>query len=126
MLSKKSFGIAGAAMLGTVALLGTNAANAVIDLDDEDDATVTFAQETVTETVGTGGMYYMVSDTAGADGALNVQNQAGLGATQDTELVVTYMLEGMVFGIALTDESIGLLDATTDGTRNWRRMVSVL
>ena len=47
MLSNKFGGIAGAAMLGTAALLGTNAANAVIDLEatTKDEPVVTFAME---------------------------------------------------------------------------------
>ena len=36
MLSNKSLGIAGVVMLGTVALLGTNAANAIIDVSEGD------------------------------------------------------------------------------------------
>ena len=50
MLSNK-FGIAGAAMLGTVALLGTHAANAVIGLNADDEVTgaVSYAQETLME-----------------------------------------------------------------------------
>ena len=116
MLSKKSFGIAGAAMLGTVALLGTNAANAAINLDgDADDATVTFAQETVIGMVGEDGNYYEVnggSDTDNTGTTLDVRNAIGLGATQDTEMVVTYMLQGMVFGTALASDSIALHPAT--------------
>ena len=37
MLSRKPLGVIGTAMLGIMALLGTNAANAVISLDGEDD-----------------------------------------------------------------------------------------
>ena len=116
MLSKKSFGIAGAAMLGTVALLGTNAANAVINLDGEeaDARTATFAQETVTEAVDEGMMYYKVTDHVenGTDEtALDVMSEGGVGAAQDETLVVTYTLEGMVFGADLTSASLSIDDA---------------
>ena len=75
MLSNKSFGIAGAAMLGTVALLGTNAAYAVINLDemDKSDPAVTYAMETITASVEgeDGGTYYTV------DGGDNCPGRAG-------------------------------------------------
>ena len=48
MYIRNSFGAAGTAMLGIMALLGTNAANAVIDLDDDSTGGVTYAQETIT------------------------------------------------------------------------------
>jgi hypothetical protein len=112
MLSKKSFGIAGAAMLGAVALLGTNAANAVINLDDADAdaATVTFAQETVDDTVeGTDGrMYYVVN---GAASELDVAAEVQLAGAQDTTFIVTYMLTDMVFNVDLEDESIALSES---------------
>ena len=111
MLSKKSFEIAGAAMLGTVALLGTNAANAAINLDDEKMTAVTFAQETVTGMVGDDGNYYEVnggSDDDNTGTTLDVRGAIGIGATQDTEMVVTYTLQRMVFGTALTSDSIEL------------------
>lgn len=126
MLSKKSFGIAGAAMLGTVALLGTNAANAAVDLSGEEDD-ITFAMETVTETVDEGEMYHQVTGTAGvtADedseagtatvGLLDIAGPAGVGAPQDTQLIVTYTLDGMVFGEALNAESIELYAVDADG-----------
>ena len=111
MLSKKSFGIAGAAMLGTVALLGTNAANAAMNLDDDDDgmamatATVTFAQETVTATTDDDGMYYMVSGNASE---LNIMHTIGIGAIQDGEYEIVYELTGMVFSPDLMSNSIML------------------
>ena len=61
MLSKKSMGIAGAAMLGTAALLGTNAAYA-IKADGGDEA-VTYAMESVVKTGALeedGTMYYLL------------------------------------------------------------------
>ena len=63
MSSRKPFGVVGAAMLGIVALLGTNAANAVLNLDT-DTGGVTYAKETLTVTGSVtvaGETYYMVS-----------------------------------------------------------------
>ena len=105
MLSKKSFGIAGAAMLGTVALLGTNAANAAIDLDaDDKSATITYAKETLLKTnAGTvegevdGKTYYVVSDT-GADGSddLNVTGMVGVGGPAGSTVIIEFVFDNMV------------------------------
>ena len=97
MLSNKSFGIAGVAMLGTAALLGTNAANALINLDAETKLTVaTFAKETLLTAV-TGDdklTYYMVD---GSDGLLNVEAEVGVGGTAGSVLILEYTMDGMVF-----------------------------
>jgi hypothetical protein len=87
-----------------------------MNLDDGDGATVTYAQETVTEMVGAT-MYKVSGGNTGTDDALDVNNTIMLGATQDTEMVVTYMLTGMVFGDDLTGDSIELRstdEPTTD------------
>ena len=63
MSSRKPFGVVGATMLGIMALLGTNAANAVLNLDT-DMGGVTYAKETLTGTGSVtvaGETYYMVS-----------------------------------------------------------------
>ena len=118
MLSKRSFGIAGAAMLGTVALLGTNAANAAIMLDEDADAVV-YAIETVSATVDDGDMYYTLASHAGtastipALDALDIRGPSGVGAAQDESLVVTFTLSGMVFGHALTNASLHVYALTT-------------
>ena len=119
MLSKKFIGIAGAAMLGTVALLGTNAANAAIDLDAEeaDDRTATFAQETVTAATDDDMMYYMVSDTADNDDSevLEVMAEIGLGAAQDESLTITFNLTDMKFGADIVSASLTLMGARNGG-----------
>ena len=125
MLSKRSFGIAGAAMLGTVALLGTNAANAAIMLDEDADAVV-YAIETVSDTVDDDDMYYTVrsfedggsADPQSAGDPLDIRGVGGVGAAQDESLVVTFTLSGMVFGEALTSGSLGVHPRTVaqDGT----------
>ena len=122
MLSKKSFGIAGAAMLGSVALLGTNAANAAINLyadaEDKEDAAATYAVETVTEEVESdlSGTYYMVSGAA-ATNPLDIRAESGVGAAQDETVIIEINVTGMVFGAALTDDSLRLYEdaeGTTD------------
>jgi hypothetical protein len=121
MLSKKSFGIAGAAMLGTVALLGTNAAYAVIDLDadDQSDPAATYAMETITAAVegADGAMYYTLD---GGDNALDVQGEVGVGGTSGSVLILEYVFDGMVF-TSMSDPmlSIGSNNCTggTDATK---------
>ena len=119
MLSKKSFGIAGAAMLGTVALLGTNAANAAIMLDEDADPVV-YATETVAATVDDGDMYYTVASHDGTESpnpagdALDIRGVGGVGAAQDESLVVTFTLSGMVFGHTLLNGSLEIFSRTVD------------
>ena len=127
MLSNKSLGIAGAAMLGSVALLGTNAANAAIDLSGKGDDIV-FASETTDDMVGDSGMYYEVnSDTGAAIPAVNlldIVGKIGVGATQDTQLIVKYTLEGMVFGSPLTGDSIELYAVNAEGSRDGSNLLA--
>ena len=100
MLSKIPFRIAGAAMLGTVALLGTNAANAAINLDATStvkrDPAITYAMETVTTMVTgkDGGTYYEVSNT---NSSMDVYGKIGVGGVSGTVRTVTFTLHGMVF-----------------------------
>ena len=108
MRSNKSWRIAGAAMVGAVALLGTSAANAAINLEDDakDDPAVTYAMETLAAKVGEDDMYYGIS---GANGVLNVTTVlgvAGAGGSND-DLIVTFNLDGMIF----TDDSAVTLSA---------------
>ena len=95
MLSRRPLGVFSAAMLGIVALLGTNAANAVIFLDGEDMGGVTYAQETITEALQgrDGGTYYVVD---GGDEALDVTAALGFGTLQTASLVVRYDFTGMI------------------------------
>ena len=120
MLSNKTWGIAGAAMLGTAALLGTNAANAVIDLDataaNKANAAVTFAKETINATTtGSDGMtYYVVS---GGESVLNVKAKVGMGGPSNSHLVVDYTFTGMVLGTDSTPRlAISGADSTCEST----------
>ena len=113
MLSKIPLRIAGAAMLGTVALLGTNAANAGIDLDADSkrDAVVTYAMETVTESVTgeDGGMYYMVSN---AENSMDTYGEVGVGGVSGTVRTINFTLNGMVFTSTSNPQLVGGADET--------------
>ena len=106
MLSNKFGGIAGAAMLGTAALLGTNAAYAVIDLSaeaaDKVNPAVTYAKETLKDKVGDDSMYYVIN---GGAAVLDVTAELGLagGGDGDDDLIIKVELDGMVF----TADSLG-------------------
>ena len=104
----------------SVALLGTNAANAAINLDatDKSKAAATYAEETVTATVSSDatGTFYEVMGGAGNASVLNVFGAIGVGATQDTEVEVKVDLTNMVFGKAVTAGSIALYPAPTAPT----------
>jgi hypothetical protein len=88
-------------MLGTVALLGTNAAYA-IDLDTDDkSATITYAKETLLKTnAGTvegevdGKTYYVVHDTV--DQILNVTGMVGVGGPAGSTVIIEFVFDNMV------------------------------
>ena len=101
MLSRKTLGVAGAAILGSMALLVTNPANAVINLDPatgEMAGKVKIAKETLlmgaanTTTVG-GVTYYNVTN---AENILDVQVNRGIVAG-GTSVYYRLTLENMVF-----------------------------
>ena len=105
MLSNKSMGIAGVAMLGTVAILGTNAANAVLDLDAAgtmDDATnaLVYAKETLTtkfkgtEDANEDMDYYRLED---ASTDHDVSFESGIVSVMDETTILEITLEGLVF-----------------------------
>jgi hypothetical protein len=101
MLSRKTLGVAGAAILGSMALLATNTANAQINLDT-DMGKVTFAKETVTlsRTVD-GETYYVVS---GIGDNVDIVGMAGFNLQENT--LVDFTLTNMVFNTSLTETSL--------------------
>ena len=104
MLSRKPLGVIGAAILGLMALLGTNVANAVIDLDGVDAGAVVYVQETITKTLqGRDGATYYVVD--GGDENLDVTAALGFGTLASASLVVRYDFTGMI----LTETSMPVL-----------------
>ena len=103
MLSRKTLGIAGAAIMGT--LVGTNTAHAEILLEGKKtEGGVVYAEESLTTSITgeDGTKYYVVKDGKDKDN-LTVKVPIGIATGKDTErdIVVTYTLKGMVF----TDES---------------------
>ena len=115
MYIRNSFGAAGKAMLGIMALLVTNAANAVISLDGDDLGGVTYAQETITSSLeGRDGATYYVVD--GGEERLDVTAMLGFGTVGGASLVVRYDFTGMI----LTSDSAPLLSAP-EGTPTLRQ-----
>ena len=105
MLSKTSLRIAGAAMLGTAALLGTNAANAQ-DLD-MDTGGVTYARETVLTTgslEADGAKYYLLGQTTAHD--IMFTAEVGVGAGAGDRTLIEYELSGAVWAEPLTNASL--------------------
>ena len=104
------FGAAGAATLGIMALLGTNAANAVINLDDNMGAVI-YAQETITSSLeGIDGATYYEVDGGGNE--LDVVAMLGFGTVQGASLVVRYDFTGMI----LTADSVTATALTINAT----------
>ena len=72
MLSRNKFRIAGAAMIGTAALVGTNVANSAVTLGANPTGVV-YAKETLAKAHLVGGnTYYEVSDGGTHDGTLAI------------------------------------------------------
>ena len=105
MLSNKSIGIAGVAMLGTIAMLGTTTAHAKFDLDAVKETTVYYGQETLTVRRKVGGTQYYTVDTdmkkedpilEDSGHLLYVVGKLGINAGTDV-VTVRYDLTNMIF-----------------------------
>ena len=105
MLSRKTLGVAGAAMLGAIAFLGTNVASAVINLEDGM-GKVKYAKETLTtagEFTMDGVKYYTV-DNATTD-MLDMSGKVGFNPSASVPVYVRFDLMNMVFaGTGLGDD----------------------
>lgn len=116
MSSKRILGIAGAAMIGTLA--GTNVAHATIGVDSTGNVTgaVSYAREvlltsaTRAPTDGNG-TYYSVSATTGASGELDVHVPIGITASGTQQIVVRVDLENLVIDRAI--EPLVIWDTST-------------
>ena len=107
MLSRKSLGVAGAALFGSVALLGANSANAKIVVGGTTaqlaaHADVKFAVEalvdsdtTATTPTGSDVKYYHVSNN---NSKLDIEAQQTLQSSSSLPIYIRYELENMVFG----------------------------
>ena len=105
MLSRRPLSTAGTALIGIIALLITQVAHAVINLDDNE-GDVAFAKETLTtEVEDSAGYYVVMGATAGMGvGNLNVVAKIGVGGTRD--LFVDFTLSGLVFNGTPTLSSV--------------------
>ena len=111
MFSRKTLGIAGAAILGT--LVGTNPAHAVIMVDDDGDVTdqIKVAKETLDASITKDGTkYYKVTESS-SGGEFDVSIPYGF-AGNNRDIIVQYTLGGMVF----TDASMVGLTHSGHGT----------
>ena len=108
MLSRKTLGVAGAAMLGTLALMATNVANAVIVAGGDGTHTaVKIAKEGLLDTATHTEdevEYYLVSN---AGNALDLAGNTILAPTSSLPIYLRYELENMVLGAAIADASVG-------------------
>ena len=111
MSSKRILGIAGAAMMGTVA--GTGAVHAVIGISTSGTTGApTFAMETlrsdreVTARDGVGGPFFEVAANTGASGELDLRVPIKISVPTETSALITIDLEDLVFTGAPTPSLI--------------------
>jgi hypothetical protein len=109
MFRHKLFGIAAAATLGSAAMLGTTAANAVIDLDatDKSKAAVTYAAETLE--MGSDGYYVLNGDSGSGDNRpLDVMGEVNLAGPEDSTIIVRFDFTGMVLSAPATNVHLNI------------------
>ncbi len=130
MSSKRILGIAGAAMIGTLA--GTGAVHAVIEVDGDGTITgvPTFAIETLpsnytykpSDNTEGGTTYYEVSDQTGVSNETSVRVPIGMEVPDNTNAVVTVNLTDLVMtgdapslvvSLAATDPAANIANLTT-------------
>ena len=116
MFSRKTLGIAGAAILGT--LVGTNAAHAVIEVTvtngvSSTDGQVQYAIETLTTNtaVPSGGKTYYKVEESSTGGELDVTIPLGFATGGAESIIVLYTLGGMVFSEEMTAANIDMTAA---------------
>ena len=116
MSSKRILGIAGAAMIGTLA--ETNVAHATIGVDSTGNVTgaVSYAREVLltsaTQAPTDGqGTYYVVSAATGASGELDIHVPIGITAGATQQILVRVDLENLVIDRAI--EPLVIWDTTT-------------
>ncbi len=100
MFGRRSCGVAGAAILGSLALLATGVAHAIVDLDAEDKskASVTFAKELLKASTKHGDVdYYTVTATGGSGDSGLVKAKLGAVVGADRNAVVTFTFQNLVF-----------------------------
>ncbi len=114
MFGRRTFGVAGAAILGSLALLATGVAHAIVDLDAEDKskAAVTFAKELLKASTTHGDVdYYTVTQTGSGDGVGLVMAKLGAVVAADRNAEVTFTFQNLVFLSTSTAPAITVEDA---------------
>ena len=99
MLSNKHHGSAAAAILGSVALLGTSAVNAVIDVDVDEPMKSYYAKEALTEDAEVEDTGYYAVDNDGTDNNLHIQVRMDYVATGQESIYVRIDIPGLQFHV---------------------------
>ena len=116
MLSNKSMGIAGVAMLGTVAILGTNAANAALDLDaagtmdDADERSRLCERDFDDQVQGHGGCqrgHGLLPAGSMTAPTTTCRSRSGIVSVTDETTILEITLEGLVFDADSPADSTG-------------------
>ncbi len=103
MFGRKTYRIAGAAVLGCLAMLATGIAHAIIDLDaaDKSKPAVTFAKELLhTPTTHGEDTYYTVTATGTGDDAGLVRAKLGTSVSRGKTATVEFTFQNLVFTAA--------------------------
>ena len=114
MLGNKYLGIAVAAMLGPVALLGTNAANAVLDVDSDEPMTSMYAKEALIEDQVIDSTDYYVVRNNSTDNNLHIRVRMDYVATGAESIYVRYDLTNLVFVDPVTETLVRVQDESAD------------
>ncbi len=128
MSDRMTFGGAGAAVLGTMALLAADTSHAIVDLDaaDKSEAAVTYAKELLKASTNHGGVdYYTVTETGSGDDAGLVKARLGVVVAADKNAIVAFTFENLVFlhlstVPALSIESAGGEQVDDAGQAHWQ------
>ena len=122
MLSRNTLGVAGAAILGSVALLATNTASAAIDIDKETGVMVakeTLLDNAFTTPSGTTTKYYNLEESSTTGGEYDLMVKQGIGFGGEATLHLRIELMNMVFNsasaIAITNAGDGEVAPTGGG-----------
>ncbi len=100
MLCRKTYRVAGAAIVGSLALFATGVAHAIVDLDaaDKSEPAVTFAKELLKDSTPHEEVpYYTVTATGTGDDAGLVRAKLGTSVSRSKEATVVFTFQNLVF-----------------------------
>ncbi len=100
MLDRRTYRVAGAAVLGSLALLATSTAHAIVDLDaaDKSEPAVTFAKELLNASTTHGeDTYYTVTATGTGNDAGLVRAKLGTSVSRGKSATVVFSFQNLVF-----------------------------